>query len=242
MTTLRSRFVVATALVALIVPSAAFAQGGGACCILPDNGGGSASLPPNCPVGYTGSSSIIDGLPVGSPVLIAARLHSFTTVVESPGGTLGGEQSSWNATLDLNLTGTGVYLGYNRFIAVPVSGVSHSAPRVPFAPVQSFAMDLWQLQGQITLDPDFDLLRITGGGNFGMPSPGQTVLTSNGGGWEVSSSIDISHRIDFVGNPVGVFAGRSGSTMHVLPRFEMCYQRPTPVTPGSWGSLKATYR
>ena len=242
MSSLRSGILVASALVALLAPSAAFAQGGGACCILPDNGSGSASLPPNCAVGYTGASGIIDGLPAGSPVLIAARLHSFTAVVESPGGTLGGDQSTWNATLDLNLTGTGVYLGYARFISMTVTGASHSAPRVPFASPQSFAMDLWQMQGQITLDPDFDLLRVTGGGNFGMPSPGQTVLTSNGGGWEVNSYIDITHRVDFVGNPIGTFAGRSGSTTHVHPRFEMCYERPTPVTTGSWGRVKATYR
>ncbi len=242
MNSLRRLFLVSIAVMAICVPSFALAQGGGACCILSDAGDGSASLPPDCAVGYVGSTSIIDGLPVGSPVLIAARLHSFTGVVESPGGTLGGEQSAWSALLDLNLTGTGIYLGYNRLIIVPVSGISHSAPRVPFAPLQAFAMDLWQIQGQITVDPDFDLLRITGGGNFGMPSPGQTVLTSNGGGWEVSSYIDLSHRIDFVGDPVGVFAGRSGSTTHVLPRFEMCYQRPTPATPGSWGLLKATYR
>ena len=139
MTTLRSRLLVAAALVPLFVPSAAFAQGGSAFCILPDGGGGSASLPPNFPLGSTGSRRIIEGLPVGSLVLIAARLHSFTTIVESPGGTLGGEQSSWNATLNLNLTGTGVSLGYNRF-AVPVSGVSNSAPGVPCAPVQSFAI------------------------------------------------------------------------------------------------------
>ncbi len=242
MNSVRPLFLAFLALATLLAPTTAAAQGGGACCILPDAGDGSASLPPDCAVGYTGSSAIIDGLPIGSPVQIAARLRSFTAVVESPGGTLGGEQSSWNATLDLVLTGTGVYLGYNRFIAMPVSGVSHAAPRVPFAPVQAFAMDLWQMQGQITLDPDFDLLRVTAGGNFGMPSPGQTVLTSNGGGWEVNSYIDLTHRIDFVGNPVGNFAGRSGSTTHVHPRFEMCYERPTPAVSASWGGLKATYR
>ena len=227
---------------ALLAPSTARAQGGGVCCILPDNGAGSASLPPNCAVGYTGPSAIIDGLPVGSAVQIAARLHSFTGVVESAGGSLGGEQSSWSATLDLNLVGTGIYLGYNRFIAMPVTGITHSAPRVPFAPTQTFAMNLFQMQGQITLDPDFDLLRITGGDNFGLPSPGSTTLTANGGGWEVNSFIDLTHRVDFVGNPGGTFAGRSGSTTHPYPRFEMCYQRPTPALPASWGRLKATYR
>lgn len=244
MTSLRSSLLLAVAAVALLVPAVAQAQGGVACCILPDNGTGTATMPPNCAVGYTGSSGIIDGLPVGSPIQISARLHSFSRVVESPGGTLGGTQSTWSALLDLNLVGTGVYLGYNRFIVMPVTGASDAAPRMLAAPLQAFVTELMLLQGQIGGfgDPDFDLLRITGGTNFGMPSPGHTTLTANGGGWEVSSYFDITHRVDFVGTPGGPFGGRSGSTTHVLPRYEMCYQQPTPAAPVSWGRLKSTYR
>ena len=241
MKTIDRRLGVLLVALALLAPSTARAQGGAACCILPDNGAGSASLPPNCAVGYTGSSAIIDGLPVGSAVQIAARLHSFTGVVESAGGSLGGEQSSWSATLDLNLVGTGVYLGYNRFIAMPVTGSTHSAPRVPFAPTQTFAMNLFQMQGQITLDPDFDLLRITAGTHFGLPSPGQAQVVSAFGNWAVNGYFDMWHRIDFVGAPAGTFSGMSGSTTRQR-RFSLCPENAVPVEPATWSGIKTLLR
>ena len=235
------RFLPAVLAVLLLVPAAATAQVE-ECCWLPDNGNGTADLPPNCTVGYTGSGQIRDGLPAGSPVNIAARLVGFALTNAGPGGTLGGEFQQWAASLELSLTGTGIYNGYNRFLVMTVSGETHSAPRVPFSPTQSFDMDLHALQGQIVGDPDFDLLRITGGAAFGMPSPGHTILTQSGTGWAVDSFFDVTYRIDFVGNSTGTFAGRSGSTTEQLKRFDMCHDRPTPSTPATWGRLKAGYR
>jgi len=237
------RLIGGLAAVALLLPAIAFAQQPGPCCVLPDNGGGTAALPPNCAVGYTGPGQITDGLTPAGTLQVAARLHSFFNVVETPGGGLAGNKQNWNATLDLNLTGTGAWLGYNRLVSMQVVGETHSAPRVPFAPVQTFATDVYTLQGQLPpADPDFDLLRITGGSGFGMPSPGQTTLTSSGGGWAVDSFFDITYRADFVGDPAGPFAGRSGSTINLIQRFEMCHERPTPAEPRSWGHVKAIYR
>lgn len=70
-------------------------------------------------------------------------------------------------------------------------------------------------------DPDFDLLRIVAGTDFGMPSPGHTTLLQSGPNWEVDSFFDISYRIDFVGNPGGPFAGLSGSTQGFTVRFSL---------------------
>ena len=237
--TLRRLLFIALASV-LLVPAAAFAQSA-PCCVLSDNGSGSANLPPNCAVGYTGSGAIIDGLGAGT-LQIAARLVNFFNVVQGPGGGLGGEAQQWNASLQLNLTGTGAYLGYNRFIVLTATGETHSAPRTPFAPVQSFNTDLYALQSQVTGDPDFDLLRITAGTGFGMPSPGHTTLYQVGGGWAVDSFFDITYRVDFIGSPGGPFAGRSGSTTNTLKRFDMCHENPTPAEPVSWGRVKASYR
>jgi hypothetical protein len=70
------------------------------------------------------------------------------------------------------------------------------------------------IQGQLPPgDPDFDLLRITAGSSFGMPSPGHTTLTQlPGSNWSVDSFFDITYRIDFIGAPGGPFGGMSGST------------------------------
>ena len=235
------RFLFALSFASLFAPALASAQVE-ECCWLPDNGNGSADLPPNCTVGYSGPMQIRDGLPPASVINVAARLVTFTSVVRNPGGTLGGEIQQWNASLELSMTGTGFFAAYNRFLVLPMSGQTHSAPHTPFAPVQPFAMDLHAMQGQILGDTDFDLLRVTAGAAFGMPSPGQTVLTQSGTGWTVASYFDLTSRIDFVGRVGGPFSGMSGSTTDQFVRFDMCHERPTPATPSTWGKLKASYR
>jgi hypothetical protein len=69
-------------------------------------------------------------------------------------------------------------------------------------------------------DPDFDLLRVTAGSNFGLPSHGHTNLLQNGINWEVDSFFDITYRIDFVGRPGGALGGMSGSTTRTV-RFSL---------------------
>ena len=93
--------------------------------------------------------------------------------------------------------------------------------------MQSFDTDMFRLFGQITGDPDFDLLRVVAGTDFGLPSPGHTTLTqAAGSNWAVDSFFDITYRIDFVGRPGGPLAGRSGSTTGTA-RFEVV---PEPGT------------
>src|SRR2546425_11935512 len=73
---------------------------------------------------------------------------------------------------------------------------------------------MFRLQGQLPAgDPDFDLLIIRAGNDFGLPSPGHTTLTKQAGGdWAVDSFFDITYRIDFQGKPGGRIGGMSGST------------------------------
>jgi hypothetical protein len=88
----------------------------------------------------------------------------------------------------------------------------HFDARATNAPMQVFSADVRRLQGQIIGDPDFDLLRVTAGGDFGLPSPGIAVLQDLGATYNVYNHFDITYRIDFIGRPGGPFGGMSGST------------------------------
>lgn len=110
----------------------------------------------------------------------------------------------------------------------PMSGEIHTTPRTPGDPVQSFDTDMFRLQGQLPPgDPDFDLLRITAGSGFGLPSPGHTTLTQlPDGNWNVDSFFDITYRIDFVGRPGGSLEGQSGSITGTVRLEDTCPNDP----------------
>jgi len=213
------------------------------CCLVPENGQGTADHVPSCPIGYSGQMQVLNGLPPGASIDISAVLRSFAVLVQVPGGSLGGKLETWSAGLEWTMTGTGAFAGYNKLITVTIpAGRSDSAPRVPLAPIQSFNTDLMMLQGQIPIgDPDFDLLRVTAGTNFGLPSPGHTIFTQVGFAYSVDSFFDITYRIDFVGHPGGPFGGMSGSTTGTS-RFVMCHDDVTPVRRSTWGAVKTHYR
>ncbi len=156
---------------------------------------------------------IIDGLPNPQEIEIEIVALSLTGITITPIGG-GGEQSEQAmATLDMTMTGTGG-LVYNRNLQMPIIFEARTDARDLGTTPQSFDTDMWTLQGQLPLgDPDFDLLRITAGTGFALPSPGHTTLTKNApSDWSVDSFFDITYRIDFVGNPGGPFAFMSGST------------------------------
>jgi len=199
------------------------------CCIAPDNGKGTVALPsPGCPYDHEEQKMlIIDGLPPGTTIEIAGPVQEFSNVVSRPGGSLGGEQTTFNALLVMDMMGTGELRGFTRHIQMPLTCEMHTGPRMPGQPVQSFDTDMFRVQGQLSIgDPDFDLLRITAGTGFGMPSPGHTTLTRlPDGNWAVDSFFDITYRIDFVGAPGGPLSGMSGSTTATI-RMSTCTTQP----------------
>jgi hypothetical protein len=213
-------------------------------CVVPDNGSGTADLPPlSCAYVSLEPLHIIDGLPPGTTVECDATMDSFFDIAYFAGGVHGGQIEQFKAQLQLDLTGTGALAGYFRPAFFDVFCESHSAPRTPGDPVQSFAHELVMLQGQLPPgDPDFDLLRITGGTGFGLPSPGHTTLAAApGGNWSVDSFFDITYRIDFIGHPGGPFGGQSGSTTGTI-RMQCGGTPPVGVESSAWGSVKSLYR
>lgn len=183
-------------------------------CVAPDNGSGTATHPAQCPFDNNDLMYIVNGLPPLSTIECTNIIHSIGGVVETPGGGMGGTQSQFFAQLDLRMKGTGAMAGYNRMVSMPLplNGME-AGLRTPFTSPQSFPADWRNLQGQLPPgDPDFDLLRITAGSAFGMPSPGNTTFTQVGANWNVESFFDLTYRIDFVGHIPGPFAGMSGST------------------------------
>ena len=160
--------------------------------------------------------TIQDGLPPGTAIQIPAIITAALSSDEMPGGPLGGTVTeSFGRIMMMDLQGGGALGGFHRAVNMNIQGfVVNSAPHNLNDPLQSFDTDLFALQGQLPPgDPDFDLLRITAGTGFGLPSPGHTTLTQlPGDNWAIDSFFDITYRIDFVGAPGGPLGGMSGST------------------------------
>ncbi len=184
-------------------------------CQMPDNGNGTADFPPFCP--YENEEEMIvmtEGFPPGSGLYLDGPLTGFTNTWEEPGGSMGGTVALFNAQFEWHVTGFGDLEGFERQITMPLYYCeAHTAPRTPGDPVQTFLQDISRIQGGIYGDPDFEMVQIVGGIEYGLPCPGETTLTQLPyGDFSVDSFFDITYQIEFQGAPGSMLEGMAGMT------------------------------
>ena len=192
----------------------------GGVCVRPDDHGTAVLLDADTEYQNTDGQLVIVAPALGVTGLTADTMlmSGPDTVITRTGTPELGETYTFDTEmLSMTLSGGGV-------LNIPVNGETRTSPRTPGDPVQSFDTEMRRLQGQLPIgDPDFDLLRITAGADFGLPSPGHTTLTMQpDGSWAVDSFFDITYRIDFVGAPGGSLAGQSGSNFGTLRLENTC--------------------
>ncbi len=188
---------------------------------------GSAEYPPlNC--SYSGPLEIINGLPPGTTIEIAAELGDFSSIVD-----LGGGSQSWNANIEMMMTGTGALAGFSRTIFMPVAALVDLGPRAG-GDTQSFDIDILGFDGQVFGDPDFDVLRFTSGSNWGLPSSGSATYTAVGGVvWDIESSLALNYQIEFQGAPGGALEGFGGVTTSATT-FALGEPAVVPLPAAAW--------
>lgn len=189
------------------------------------NQDGSISLPPSendC--GYFGEEElhmVIDGLPVGTELMISVDHGTFEEIVTTPGPGPGEEHEQFNSSLRLVMDGTGSLEDFHKVVVIhdvptEIDSIKPAGAAPSSSGKQFIQADMRKLSGAITDadgDPDFESLTITAGTENGLESPGGALLKPDGPTrFDVDSAFSVTYQISFVGRDGGPFAGASGTT------------------------------
>jgi hypothetical protein len=185
-----------------------------------ESGEGSIVWPPVTTDGRPGITEgwfSVQRLNPGRALIARLNLRATPGAEMYPGSPLGGGLSVGNDLLTMEIFGEGAYAGYHRTVSVPVQTFINWGPEANHQVQQGRAADLYFLYGELAGDPDFSLLRISGGTGFGMPSLGHTTVEKQASGdYLLDSSYDLTYRVEWVGAPGGPLAGDSHTTQAVL--------------------------
>ena len=193
---------------------------GDAClgCTQPEGSSGYAELPARCAYKTDVSPVVItDGLPNGSSLIVSVIVDRFHNIAPTVGGNIdpAGQVLDMDAVARLDIQGTGSLATLRRTVTMPVEMEVHTSPRTPGASSETLTTDMVRLEGALFGDPDFCVLRLSGGSSLGLPSPGHTTLTRlgpPGSDFQVDSFFDIEYRIEFQGCPGSVLDSFGGTT------------------------------
>ena len=151
-------------------------------CVLEENGSGTVDLPLQCAGGYGNPEDyhvITDGLPPGTSICVQVIWGSFTSVVRTPGGNLGGEIQTFVPSIIMNMRGTGELDSFVHFTPlVNTFGEEHSGSYPAFSDLQKIPLELVEMWGEgRSFDPYFSVLRYEIGSGLGLPvTTGQAKL------------------------------------------------------------------
>ena len=187
---------------------------------LPESGKGSIVWPPVTPEGRPGVTEGMFSTQRLNParaLLVRMNLRAAANADMYPGSPLGGGLSVGYDQLQLEIFGEGAYSGYHRTLSVPVQTFVNWGPEANHQALQGRAADLYFLYGELAGDPDFSLLRISGGTGFGMPSLGHTTVERQAtGNFRVDSAYDLTYRVEWSGAAAGPLAGESSLMQSAL--------------------------